>query len=298
MSNPVTRLQQQPLLVVALITVVALVVAITYSSLAVYKAFQYTNTPRQNVSSITPPNDGLTYEDVSFPSAAGDGVQLSGWWVPNPNSHRALILVHGRYANRMQMLPLAKSLWEQGYNLLLFDLRGHGKSTYVESTYGIKEEWDVIGAAQFARRQGFAPESIGVIGWSLGGASTLMAMGSSTDFAAAMTDSAYANSDPLLARNPLRPGLALAMKLFRGVDLSKVRPVDSIRELHDRSIMLIQGAADTAVPPAQEKLLQAAGGGNVKQVWIVPGAGHVQAYSQHPSEYIQKVATFFEEALK
>ncbi len=298
MANSVNRLRQQPSVIVVLIIVAALVMAITYSGLAVYKAFQYTNTPRQNVSSITPPDDGLTYEDVTFPSAAGDGVQLSGWWVPNPNSHRVLILVHGRYANRMQMLPLAKPLWEQGYSLLLFDLRGHGKSTNVESTYGVKEQWDVIAAAQFAQREGFAPESIGVIGWSLGGSSTLMAMGSSTDFAAAVTDSAYANSDPLLARNPLRPGLELAMKLFRGVDLAKVRPVDAIRGLGNRSIMLIHGADDTAVPLAQEKLLQAAGGDAVKQVWIVPGAGHVQAYSQHSSEYVQRVAGFFDAVLK
>lgn len=297
-ANPMTCKQRRLLVVLLVLLGIPLILSVTYSGLAIYKAYDYTTTPRQDTSSIAPPDDGLTYQDVSFPSAAGDAVTLSGWFVPYPGSHRILILVHGRYANRMQMLPLVKPLWERGYNLLLFDLRGHGRSTHVESTYGIKEQWDVIGAARFVRQKGFAPESIGVIGWSLGGASTLMAIGSSTDFAAAVTDSAYANSAPLLARNPLEPGLALAMNWVRGVDLSKVRPENAIRGLQGRSIMLIHGADDRAVPLSQERTLQVAGGASVREVWIVPGAGHVEAFALHPDEYIQKVAAFFGGMLK
>ena len=278
------------------ILVIALL-ASTYAALSVYKAYSYTTTPRQTLSGASPADDGLQFETVTFPSAANDGMQLAGWWIPNPNGHRVLILVHGRYENKSAYLALARPLWEQGYNVLLFDLRGHGQSTYVPCTYGLKEQWDVIGAARFAQQKGFSASSIGVIGWSLGGASTLMAMGSSNDFAAAVADSAYANSEPLLARNPLQPGLTLALRLFRGVDLAQVSPANSIRGLDGRSIMLIHGADDRAVPLSQERLLQQAGGDSVKEVWIVPGAGHVQAYRLHPDEYAQRVTAFFDGAL-
>ena len=279
----------------SIITVLVLIAA--YAGASVYKAYSYTTTPRQTLSSVTPADDGLQFENVTFPSAAKDGVHLVGWWIPNPSSHRVLILVHGRYENKSTYLSLARPLWEQGYNLLLFDLRGHGQSTYVPSTYGIKEQWDVIGAARFAQQKGFSASSIGVIGWSLGGASTLMAMGSSNDFSAAVTDSAYANSEPLLARNPLQPGLKLALRLFRGVDMAQVDPANSIRGLNGRSIMLIHGADDRAVPLSQERLLEQAGGESVKETWIVPGAGHVQAYPLHPAEYLQRVTAFFNSAL-
>lgn len=277
--------------------VLALLLAATYAGLSIYKAYDYTTTPRQSVSSASPADEGLQYEDVTFPSAADDGVQLAGWWIPNPNAHRVLILVHGRYRNKAARLALAKPLRDAGYSLLLFDLRGHGESTYVRSTYGIKEQWDVIGAARFAQQKGFAPASIGVIGWSLGGASTLMAMGSSDDFAA-VADSAYANSDPLLARNPLQPGLRLAMRLVRGVDLSQVNPAESIRNLHNRSIMLIHGEKDVAVPLSQERVLEQAGGTSIKATWDVPDAGHVQAYQLHPDEYVQRVVSFFDGVLE
>lgn len=282
----------------AAIVLVIVLLAVAYAGASVYKAYSYTNTPGQNTALITPPHDGLTYQDVTFPSAANDGVTLSGWFVPHAGSHCVLILVHGRYANRMQMEPLVKPLWDRGYNVLLFDLRGHGTSTHVASTYGIQEQWDVIGAAKYAEQQGFGPESIGVIGWSLGGASTLMAMGNSDDFVAAVADSAYANADPLLARNPLRPGLALAMNWVDGVDLARVNPADSIRGLQGRSIMLIHGEADGAVPVSQEKLLEQSGGASVAVTWNVPGVGHVGAYAAYPNEYVERVAAFFDQTLK
>jgi fermentation-respiration switch protein FrsA (DUF1100 family) len=102
---------------------------------------------------------------------------------------------------------------------------------------------------------------------------------------------------PLLARNPLQPGLRLALRLVRGVDLSQVDPANSIRGLQGRSIMLIHGADDRAVPLSQERLLQQAGGNSIKDVWIVSGAGHVQAYLLHPDEYVQRVTAFFDAAL-
>lgn len=277
--------------------ILTLLLAATYAGLSVYKAYDYTTTPRQAIGSASPADEGLQYENVTFPSAADDGVQLTGWWIPNPNGHRVLIFVHGRYENKAAYLALTRPLWNAGYSLLLFDLRGHGQSTYVHSTYGIKEQWDVIGAARFAQQKGFAPASIGVIGWSLGGASTLMAMDSSDDFAAAVADSAYANSDPLLARNPLQPGLRLALRLVRGVDLARVDPADSNRDLHNRSIMLIHGEKDVAVPLSQERLLEQAGGASIKETWLVPNAGHVQAASLQPGEYVRRVTAFFDEVL-
>jgi len=279
------------------IVILTLLLAATYAGLSVYKAYDYTTTPRQAIGSASPADEGLQYENVTFPSAADDGVRLTGWWIPNPNGHRVLIFVHGRYQNKAAYLALARPFWDAGYSLLLFDLRGHGQSTYVPCTYGIKEQWDVIGAARFAQQKGFAPASIGVIGWSLGGASTLMAMGSSDDFAAAVADSAYANSDPLLARNPLQPGLRLAMRLARGVDLSQVDPADSIRDLQNRDIMLIHGANDNVVPISQEHLLEQAGAVSIKANWLVPDAGHVQAASLDRDEYVQRVTAFFDGVL-
>jgi hypothetical protein len=43
---------------------------VTYAVLSVYKAIQYTTTPRQQPTTATPADSGLAYEDITFPSAA------------------------------------------------------------------------------------------------------------------------------------------------------------------------------------------------------------------------------------
>lgn len=290
-----TGRKRKGLLLAALLLVMLL--CLTYAGLAVEKAISYTTTPAQPPFNQSPSDLGLRYSDIEFPSAASDHLRLSGWWIPNAASRRVVVLVHGRYANRTSVLFMAKPLWDQGFNVLLFDLRGHGESARAFCTYGLKEQWDVVGAVDWLTQHGFTRGSIGVMGWSLGGASALMAMSRSDAIQAVVSDSAYANADPLLARNALRPGLSLAMRLVRGIDLSQVSPERAVARLDDRRIYLIQGTADRAVPPSQAERLARAGGANVAALWLVPGAGHVGVYQQEPAEYVRRVVAFFKAEL-
>jgi uncharacterized protein len=271
-----------------------------YAGLATYKARDYTTTPRQPAITTSPADVGLAYQAVRFDSAAADGVQLTGWWIPNPSATRAIILVHGRYENRASHLALARPFFDAGYSVLLFDLRGHGESTRATCTYGVKESDDVVGAVAFVETHGVAAGQIGVIGWSLGAASALLAMDRSPDIAAVVSDSAYADSSPLLARNALRPGLKLAMRLTRGVDLNDVRPDRALADVaatSDREVFLIHGGLDNAVPVAQFEKLRAAGGSAIADAWLVPQVGHTGAYAADPNTYIGRVLAFFRRAL-
>lgn len=298
MSSHIARLSARRRIFFLLSCCLLLALVASYAGLSVYKAAQYTTTPRKAFSGETPADFGLSYEDVTFPSAAGDGLTLRGWWVPNAASRRVIILVHGRYENRTSHDALLRPLWDRGYNVLLFDLRGHGQSDAATCTYGLREQWDIVGAVNFVKAKGSPSGSIGVIGWSLGAASALMAMQQTDDLTAVVSDSAYANADPLLAHNALRPGLALAMRLVRGVDLGQVTPEQAIAHIGNRHVFLIHGNHDQAVPVAQAYRLQQAGGANVTMTWIVPGANHIQAYPNQPTEYLQRVISFFDTELR
>lgn len=275
----------------------AALLCVTYAALSVYKAIQYTTTPRQPPITATPTESGLTFEDIAFPSAADDHLTLRGWWIPNPASQRAIILVHGRYENRTAHLALARPLWDAGYNVLLFDLRGHGQSDPAPCTYGLREQWDVVGAVNVAEQKGIAPGNIAVIGWSLGAASAVMAAQQTGDIAAVVSDSAYADAEPLLARNLLRPGLKLALRLVRGVDVRQIRPDRAIAAARGARFFLIHGAQDEAVPVASAYRLRDAGGVNVRDTWVVPETNHIQTYPNHPDEYLRRVIAFFDAAL-
>ncbi|CAN5825860.1 alpha/beta hydrolase [soil metagenome] len=290
------RNKRRPLAGAATIALLGLIVV--YAGLSIYKAVDYTTTPPNPLptrSALT--EQRIPHQGFAFRSSAGDQVMLRGTWAPNPKSHRAIILVHGRCENRMSHVDLAITLRNGGFNILLFDLRGHGESDRTPSTYGLQERWDVLGAVEFVKRRGIAPEHIGVVGWSLGGTSAILAMSQSPDIAAVVSDSAYANGDPLLARNMLRPGLKLAHNIVRDIDIDKIRVDEAMAEIGERPVFLIHGAADQAVPASQAELLQQAGSAGMTETWIVPGAGHIGAYAMCPDEYASRVIAFFDEAL-
>jgi predicted alpha/beta-fold hydrolase len=69
----------------------------------------------------------LEYVDVSIPSR--DGLTLRGWWLETSDDNPVMVVVHGSQGNRThpveRMLGIAKDLVSYGYNVLMFDMRGH-----------------------------------------------------------------------------------------------------------------------------------------------------------------------------
>ena len=280
------------------IFLVGLLAFLVYVLLSVGDAFRYTANTNTPVAANTPAAAGLAYEDVTFPTATTDGVNLRGWWIPNPASSRVIIFTHGRGGDRNSYAALFKPLWEAGFNILTYDMRGHGQSDSAFCSWGIKEQWDLVGAVNFAKTKGFKPGAIGVIGWSVGAATSLMATRSDPDIGAVVSDSAYANSGPLLARNFLYPGLVTALRLVRGIDLNQIDPVQAITQLGSRHALLIHGAADKLVGVYNVYKLQQAGRISVSDTWVVPNTDHTEAYHTQPEEYLRRVTEFFKLELK
>lgn len=260
-----------------------------------------TNTNRQ-LPGVTPKTVGLNYEDVSFYSKADDHIKMSGWWIPRPDSYKVLILLHVKNGDRTFPLSLTKPLWDNGYNLLLFDLRGHGLSEGGNYTYGFKEQYDVLGAVNFLKDKGFQGPRIGVIGWSMGAASAIMAMSQTPDIQAGISDSAYGDLSRVVKGRLgwlgfFYPGLTLSAQLFDGIDIDRVKPEGSLKKLGNRHLILIHGDQDTTVPVSEVYHLQEAGGTNITETWVLPGVGHGMAFVTQPSEYLQKALTFFNREL-
>ena len=136
-------------------------------------------TPDRSSLDGHPDEYGLPYEDVTF-SPRGDewdDIVLRGWVIEKerlagPKDELTVILVHGLNSNRTgdNSLALASRLFGLDFNVLLFDMRGHGESDGVQLSAGYFEKWDVLGAYDYLVQRGVPPERIGVLGWSMGGA--------------------------------------------------------------------------------------------------------------------------------
>ncbi|HEX2913363.1 MAG TPA: alpha/beta fold hydrolase [Chloroflexia bacterium] len=285
------------------LSIVLALLLFIYCGVSIYAANAFTQvSDRPKVFATTPADYNLAYQEVSFSSAASDKLTLRGWWIPRANSRQALILVHGKAESRTAMLNESRALWESGYNLLYFDLRGHGTSDGNHYYFGQYESWDTIGAFNFVKSKGFASEEIGLLGHSMGAATSLLALGHSSEIKVVFSDSSFADfGEVASARMPVEkglpvffmPGIFTAGRLFFNFDVDQLRPEVVLKSLSDRHIFLAHGEIDSVIPASHLYRLQRAGGANIVGTWIAPGADHTKAYDLYPKEYLQRVESFF-----
>jgi pimeloyl-ACP methyl ester carboxylesterase len=196
-------------------------------------------------------------------------------------------------------------LYRRGFALLAIDLRGHGQSSDARLSFGKNEHRDVLGAVDWLLAQGYPPGSIGVLGVSLGAASTILAAAREPAIGAAVADCGYAEVASIVRANFTRatglPTLLLTparlfSRLFDGSDLLAMRPVDEVAKLDPRPLLIIHGDADRLVPIQHAYALHAAYPRS--QLWVLPGGRHAAAFVSGPEAYVDHVATFFAASLK
>lgn len=114
-------------------------------------------------------------EFVTFSSV--DGKRLQGYWLPESTgkSTKTVILGHGYTADWRTMAGLAIPMREAGFNVFLFDYRGHGKSSGNRTTFGLDEGKDLAGAVDFVKQEfSGKAQSLFYYGQSMGGATVML----------------------------------------------------------------------------------------------------------------------------
>lgn len=327
-SAPVTRAETtrtgRPVRWLALLAlIISSAVTFGYAGISLYLATQLVYVPQQPITS-TPADLGLSYQNVAFPSR-GDQVMLRGWFIPGVQpdgsltAQRAIIVLHGSRSNRTDpgfgLLKLSGALARHGFAVLAFDMRGMGESPPAPFGLGYLEQRDALGAVDYLRAGPLPypalghPSAIGGFGISLGGATLLLAAAQEPAIQAIVSDSAYADIIPILEREipkaghlpaAFTPGGLLAARAIYGIDYYAVRPVDVIARIAPRPLLLIHGANDHYIPPANLDVLAAAARSAPHaqvQTWLVPGADHAQAYKVSGDAYVARIVAFYIAAL-
>jgi len=253
--------------------------------------------PPKMVSSITPRNLNMPYEQVSFTTA--DGLSLRGWFIlSGKRAAKTLILLHGYPADKGNILP-ALAFLHADFNLLLFDFRYLGESDGSYSTAGAKEVEDLLAAIRFLKTRGI--EEVGVWGFSMGGAVGLMTIDKAPEIRAVVSESSYASLTEMalqlfrvpLLNYPIAYLIGFWAKLFLGIDVRDVSPAEKIRNT-TVPILITHSSTDTVIPFSQAKTLQGALINNPRaEFWFNDEFAH----GQMGSDYQNRVRNFFQKNL-
>ena len=230
-----------------------------------------------------------------------DGLRLQGWFAPGAQ-RAAVILVHGGGANRMQLLDEACLFSRHGYGVLVYDSRANGESDGATVTWGDGEQRDVSAALDYvSARPDVDPGRIAVLGFSIGASSVAMATSGDSRARAVILYATWSSFEAEIKQKfrrygPLSWWPALYAMRGAGIEPHNIRPLDALKRISPRPLLMIAGVLDDDTPVAIMQTLFATAG-EPKELWVVPRAGHGGVFAAAPAEYETRVVGFLDHAL-
>lgn len=260
---------------------------------------------RKRTSLLHPSDAGLPCEDLTLWSP--EGIALRCWLIKAPGTPRGTILhLHGVSECRIVGLPLARRLFEKGYNIILYDSRRHGGSEGTFCTYGFYEKHDAgMVVSAILARPDVHPGPVGVFGNSMGAAVAIQLASTDARIRAVVAESGFAalrtvfdDYQKRMIKLPwhyLRNLVIKRSEVLAHFKANAVSPLEAVADVHV-PIFILHGTADDRISSSySEQVFQRAN--EPKELWLIPGASHNNIAEVGGEEYYRRILGFFERYL-
>jgi hypothetical protein len=238
---------------------------------------------------------------------SADSVALHAYYIPAPHpTPNTAVVIHGHRCNAFDMLHIAYMYQHDlGFNVLLPELRAHGKTPGTHIQMGWNDRSDI---RQWLERCPLLTTADGqtrrivVHGISMGAATTMMLAGDDTPESVKcfVEDCGYTSvwdEFAYVARHdynmPAFPFMQIANWLCRtkyGWDFNEASALEQVRKTV-KPMLFIHGSEDYYVPTRMVHELYKAKPRN-KAIWEAPGSRHAYSYHDHQKEYTHQVSAF------
>ncbi|MEO5917437.1 MAG: alpha/beta fold hydrolase [Luteolibacter sp.] len=240
----------------------------------------------------TPAKWGLKFETIDFKS--GDGTPLHGWFIPAKNKAAKLakatvVFSHGNAGSISYHIGFCAWLAEAGYNVIMYDYRGFGKSGGSVDRRGMIN--DVKAAFAYAlKRPDIDSHRLISYGHSLGGAQSVTALGETPvkGLRAIIIDGAFA-SYQTMAR-------VIGGQLGASLVTDELAPKDFVEKLSPVPLLVVHGTRDEVVPVSQGLQLYEAAG-KPKTLFEVKSGRHGTALSDDNGAYRKRMLDWIAKTL-
>jgi esterase/lipase len=218
-----------------------------------------------------------------------DELKLYGFYIPSyhKNSKNIAIIVHGYQSKATDMIIIGKMYAEMGFQVMLTDLRGHGKSEGDFTSFGYYEKYDLKKWINFALRSYGSDSNILIHGVSMGAATTMMVTGldiPKEKIKFMLLDSGFTK----LRRALLNPKRSQALKIFYpGLNIVTfmkhrflIDRVNPIKQMKKNTIpfLIVQGDKDTAITLEMANKLYESSPTITKDLLIIKDSKHALGF--------------------
>ncbi len=240
-----------------------------------------------------------TLQKTDYEIASYDGYVLHAQFLKNPvDTDKYMILTHGFTDNHYGALKYAKMYLDYGFNLVIYDLRGHGANKRTFVTYAIRESRDVMAVVADTRRRYGNIRVLGLHGESLGAASTAMCMKYKPQVNFGVCDCGFADIENVIkgsVESMHLPGFCYYLAALGAViryhySFGKMRPIDALSE-NTVPMLFIHGDADQLIPYQNSERMAAKTAG-YSEVRLIPGATHAESVLKDTTAYREYVEAF------
>lgn len=239
---------------------------------------------------------------------SSDNLKLHSYQVKNQtSSDKWVITVHGYTSEGINMSSYAKKYYDNGYNVLIPDLRAHGLSEGDYIGMGWDDRLDIISWINYILNEEPNAEII-LHGVSMGAATVLMTSGEEipSNVKAIVADCGYTSVwdefayqlDDLfsLPEFPILNVSSIVAKIRAGYFLGEASSIDQVKK-SKTPILYIHGDQDDFVPYyMMEELYNATS--SEKEMLTIKGAEHAKASEVDPETYWTSVNNFINKYIK
>jgi uncharacterized protein len=232
---------------------------------------------------------------------------LFGIYFPAEASRKTVMIVHGFTYGLYGSVKYMPMFRKRNFNILLVDLRHHGRSGGSNITWGVQERHDLAAWTSWVLAQHGKDGLLGTLGESLGGAVVLQHAAIDPRVEFTIADCPYSNLRELLKfilktryRLPSSPLLELAefwCRILAGFTYEQASPLPLMGSV-ETPVLFMHGEEDTLIPTEMSRQLFEAKTGGMREIRVFPGAGHAEAFTSDPSLYEEIVAKFINTALE
>ena len=237
-------------------------------------------------------------EKTDYQVTSYDGYVLNVEMIRNPvPSDKLILLSHGYTDNRFGSLKYTKMYLDLGFNVLVYDLRGHGENEPTFCTYSARERKDLTVLIQDCRDR-YQPKVLGIHGESLGAATSIACLEDKPKIDFVVADCGFCNISDVLKGGvrsmhlpeAMVPLASVCARLRYGYSYEMMRPIDSLAD-NEIPILFIHGAEDSFILPEHSERMKEETKG-YRELHLIPGAAHAASVLTAPEEYREIVEAF------